>query len=508
MSFYLMLSSSGSRNPNDHGGDFKVTLDHVLDMKTEAWEVALVEMSYSGQAFSNLSPENSEVFVRASGKPEFQNDYIITWDQALDLYVEVKQTSARAGHPGPSNKYAYLEFPRQHYSWTSFKETFEKMYKEKIDSEIYIKDNEFYFRAKNEDFNTWFEIQLSPNLKKLFGIPAEKEWHKWISHDHNNRWVMYTIPIVKPQVAPDSSKAIYTPYAKDDSWNIFEDGILYLKFEKDQYWTVNMLQKAFEAIVKESKSINLKSITIDPSQVVIEAKNNAKPSTIIFSQSLADVFSMSTTNFVLISGRKTIIPITPVSCEEKDMNWRTYSASTRLRYDFYPNVSSLITDLNSVLELAQIDISKDRKSSTIIYTFFSVNEGNIIKFKGKEGFEVLLDSDVQKMMFLPTSLTRTVQGTASTILMPGKRHLLYVHCDCLDYHYINNNVSDLLKIIQNNAEVDEKVFLNFSDPHYYAVSRRPTDNINMFITDGLFNNILPFNREVFYTLHFRKCRSL
>ena len=383
------------------------------------------------------------------------------------------------------------------------------MYKEKIDSQIYIKDNEFYTRAKIEDLNTWFEIKLSSNLKKLFGIPdGEKEWTKWISHDHSNRWVMYTIPIVKPQVVPDSSKVIYTPYAKDDSWNIFEDGILYLKFEKDQYWTVNMLQKAFEAIVKESKSINLKSITIDPSQIVIEAKNNAKPSTIIFSQSLADVFSMSTTNFVLISGRKTIIPITPVSCEEKDMNWRTYSASTRLRYDFYPNVSSLITDLNSVLELAQTDISKDRKSSTIIHTFFSVNEGNIVKFKGKEGFEVLLDSDVQKMMFLPTSLTRTVQATASTILMPGKRHLLYVHCDCLDYHYINNNVSDLLKIIHNNAEVDEKVFLNFSDPHYYAVSRRPTDNINMFITDGLFNNILPFNREVFYTLHFRKCRSL
>ncbi len=84
-----MLSSSGSHNPNDHGGDFKVTLYHVLDMKTEAWEVALVEMSYNGQTFPNLSSENSEVSIRAYGKPEFENDYIIPWDQAIDLYVEV-----------------------------------------------------------------------------------------------------------------------------------------------------------------------------------------------------------------------------------------------------------------------------------------------------------------------------------------------------------------------------------------------------------------------------------
>jgi len=57
MSFYLMLSSDGSRDtyPNNQGGDFKVQLDHVLDMRSEPWEAALVEMTYTGQHFPKLS---------------------------------------------------------------------------------------------------------------------------------------------------------------------------------------------------------------------------------------------------------------------------------------------------------------------------------------------------------------------------------------------------------------------------------------------------------------------
>ena len=53
MSFYLTLSSDGCRDafPNNHGGDFMVRLEHALDMRGDAWEVALVDMMYTGQAF-------------------------------------------------------------------------------------------------------------------------------------------------------------------------------------------------------------------------------------------------------------------------------------------------------------------------------------------------------------------------------------------------------------------------------------------------------------------------
>src|SRR3977135_4506793 len=75
MSFYLTLSSEGSKEtfPTNQGGDFKVQLDRTLDMRGQCWEVALVEMIYTGQAF--LSIEDSQVTLKASGEPQFENDY-------------------------------------------------------------------------------------------------------------------------------------------------------------------------------------------------------------------------------------------------------------------------------------------------------------------------------------------------------------------------------------------------------------------------------------------------
>jgi len=101
----------------------------------------------------------------------------------------------------------------------------------------------------------------------------------------------------------------------------------------------------------------------------------------------------------------------------------------------------------------------------------------------------------------------SIVATSPTIMKPYTRKHFYVHCDCLDYHYINNNVSDLLKIVTNNAKIDEKVLQSFLDVQYYPVARRNVSHINMYITDSLFDNILKFDKEVLYTLHFRKCLS-
>src|ERR1700722_1842712 len=75
MSFYLMLSSDGCRDifPTNQGGDFKVQLDRTLDMRSHDWEVALVEMIYTGQSFPNISTEDAKITLKARGKPEYEN---------------------------------------------------------------------------------------------------------------------------------------------------------------------------------------------------------------------------------------------------------------------------------------------------------------------------------------------------------------------------------------------------------------------------------------------------
>jgi len=129
-----------------------------------------------------------------------------------------------------------------------------------------------------------------------------------------------------------------------------------------------------------------------------------------------------------------------------------------------------------------------------------------LRFVGKRGYYVKLDSEILKMMHLPNRrLIDSVTGTTAVVLKTAKRTHFFIHCDCLDYHYINNNVSDIIKTVANSAQNEERVLLSFQDPHYYAVARRPVSNINMYITDGFFDNILNFHTDIVFTIHFRKC---
>jgi hypothetical protein len=93
MSFYLMLSSDGCKETfmNNHGGDFTVQLDKTLDMRGESWEVALVDMIYTGQAFPNLPVEDVEITLKVEGKPQYENQYFITYDQTMDLRLTLKK---------------------------------------------------------------------------------------------------------------------------------------------------------------------------------------------------------------------------------------------------------------------------------------------------------------------------------------------------------------------------------------------------------------------------------
>ena len=152
----------------------------------------------------------------------------------------------------------------------------------------------------------------------------------------------------------------------------------------------------------------------------------------------------------------------------------------------------------------------ERKSTDPYHAFFSLNkDGNgLVKFEQLPGFEMQLDVEMVKFLNLPLDaswLIQTVIGSKAVVMKPLKLGHLYIHCDCLHYHYINNNVSDFIKAVTNNATVGEKVIMTFDSPHYYAVARRFMQNINMFVTDNLFDGILRFDREVVYMLHFRRC---
>ena len=150
MSFYLTLSSHDNNSIKSfNGGDFTVQLYNIIDLKTDEWEVALVEMSYSGQNFHNLPTDSSIITVRAPHKAvPFENDYLITYDQAMDLWIKI----------GEGSDEVMIKIPRQHYNWRTFKETIFLQYKHTfgflmITDEIFsisgVKEGEFTLTFSN-----------------------------------------------------------------------------------------------------------------------------------------------------------------------------------------------------------------------------------------------------------------------------------------------------------------------------------------------------------------------
>jgi hypothetical protein len=503
MSFHLMLSSEGGSQtyPSNHGGDFQVQLRQVMDIRKENWEVALVEMAYTGQKFPNLSSDNRSVSIRVSGKPEFENDYILTWDQVGDLHVRVS-VRQHGGGPGPSES-AIITFPQRHYSWQTFMETFQRLYKEKLaTSQLIISDNKFYFQQSNNNLSSIFTIDFSHSFKTLFGIGELKR-----VHDHENRWVSLDVAFVKPKIQEDNSLLIHTPYAEFEKLSFAFAGTAFFEVSDAQYWTLDMLKRAFASIstVNAGKG-PLKSLAMDNNQIIVGANDLGDSKGLVqLSEGLARALSITNfTHEVSSKGTLTLV-ITPVQCTERNIVWPMYSATKSIPKEFYFDAKSFIGDLNETLAMCQNEVAMKRNSSTVVHTFFSVGADNVSKFTPKTGFEVKLDADMLKMMLLPDGvLAQTTVATGPTTLKSEKRHHFYVHCDCLDYYYVNNQVSNIIKTVTNHAEVGEKVVLNFDNPPYFHVANRLVNSVNMYITDGLFEKILNFEREVVYTLHFRK----
>ena len=175
--------------------------------------------------------------------------------------------------------------------------------------------------------------------------------------------------------------------------------------------------------------------------------------------------------------------------------------------NYYPTPALLVAEINKEIGNAMVDIAIERKGTEKLWNFFEYSpDDGVVQFNSKKNFKILLDASILKMFHLPNQwLTDGCIGTEEVVLKTYKRNHLYVHCDCLDYYYINNNVSDILKVVKNTSEPDEKTIITIQNPQYYAISRRFLSNINMYITDGLFENVLQFDKEVVFTLHFRKC---
>ena len=117
MSFYLTLSSElGTGQP----GDFQSELHNDFDFR-DGWEVALADMTYTGQGFKNVPTENANITVTSRHKNFYDDDYCITWDQAREWSIALNHYRVKVDFNGTTTKdrfeIEYVRLPQQHCSW-------------------------------------------------------------------------------------------------------------------------------------------------------------------------------------------------------------------------------------------------------------------------------------------------------------------------------------------------------------------------------------------------------
>ena len=238
---------------NNHGGDFTVQLDKTLDMRGESWEVALVDMIYTGQAFPNLPVEDVEITLKVEGKPQYENQYFITYDQTMDLRLTFKKNSQSGSHTVD----VYL--PRQHYSWASFITTLKQLCSEKL-IDVELTEQEFRFADSLQDKDTEITISMSKDVCSLFGI--RKKYDEVFDQPNQRRYFSFIVTNI-PKPVEDTSQLFYGPYAVRNNCDIAVHDEVIFKLTP-QYWTINMFKRAIIALGKSlPKDSRLSSMTIE-----------------------------------------------------------------------------------------------------------------------------------------------------------------------------------------------------------------------------------------------------
>src|SRR5277367_1327574 len=82
----------------------------------------------------------------------------------------------------------------------------------------------------------------------------------------------------------------------------------------------------------------------------------------------------------------------------------------------------------------------------------------------------------------------------------------FVNIDLIDSHFVNNEHSQLLRVIDNNVMNNHKSMQSFRKLQYYSLSKQVISNIHITVCDRN-GEILPFTSETTFLLHFRPCRD-
>lgn len=530
-SFYLTLSSE--YGVGEQPGDFTCELSDVLDF-SDGWEMALVELTYTGQEFDTIPTEHGLISITSKDKLKYNGDYVVWWNETFDLHIRIEHVMNMTSKVF---KKELIRLPQQHYSWPFFKHALAegfKMYSELVTCSFVENDTLLRIKVPYNNRVRYINITLSEEMKRL--LSAEQSGDFWSTYS-DPEVTIYDIKIKKPKPIRDGTRTVIVPSCESSDIGIGYENYRLVTLPK-QFWTIEMLRLVFQYYSWKylaGTDINKFQLYYFGSELppesfymITETKRwrdmvtrGKKPGIPWFTPAF---------NMTLLDKKEDLKMNIPYATDGDwqwvvkgtyryslcdriiDTRYKAFTLKKQLNNTHYPDVSSLVSHLNNIC----IDIFNEIASTLNIATPNDDDDGkgpftcknNIVSFTQYDHFDIKCSPFLAKLLHLTLSsegVLITQQGAQAVELGIYKRSHLYVHCDCVRSHYVNNRTSNLIRTVPNVANVGQKQTVTYPDTHYYPLLRTHIAYINMYITDDILKGILRFANKIVYTLHFRKC---
>ena len=526
MSFYVTLSSNSNRDvyPHNHGGNFTIELGNTINLNSGNWEVALVEFWYVGQRFANVPQDETRVDVRGATERQFANDYIVTADQTPALFIQVegilKSSKGTYGRGGESKSYGSIQFEEHHYNQHAFEKQVAiacTAWRHKhfdIPGEIVsleYKDNVFTIKITVQ-LHKRLKFTFSPALVSLLSLSQSDE-HFGPYSTESSYYDDRMLYIVKPAIIQDKSELLLSPSHTPNFLRTNKELVFNLPSD---FWTYNTLSRFIHGKVREYNASvpATKQFTLEIGSGYIKYDlGNVK--SLEWSSSLAQVFG----NQIITSSQRDTTSTT-LQASNNSTTFLTETSFLQLLY--YKNMDELVTDLNQIIKTNSDEIAIKRNinpdlQSIPSFMVLHYDDYSTVSFVHSSDLQVHLTPGLLNILGFPIAgagaartvdggwLTETQHGTLKNSLRVTQYPYFFVYADCILGHMFDSGESNLIKVIDNDAAINEHKHISFPTPQYFPTTRSYINSININIKSDANDEAenLIFNTETRVTLHFK-----
>jgi hypothetical protein len=382
-------------------------------------------------------------------------------------------------------------------------------YEDYADKRILLKvfnDNYLHIvkNAELEPVDATLYVSISGSLKKCLQITKYYEYYGRQTFSHlsgdvpkTNLYDKVYFEMKKPYPPKDVSPMLFY-------WDTPGGLIIHTK-EKliiaipHLLWTFDTLSESMSYLNNHKTEFDIQ-LHKDPYR--LEITTTLENQRILLSESVAKSFGLTTMEYDLSVNEKLILNITPLHGMGPLIK---YESSAYLWRNIYKDIRHLIQDLNDIFVRLVDDIVLQQQIFTSINSpKLTIDDKNLISFQIAYDYKLILEPTMLQILHLQDTETDQ-KGTVPVYLSLPTCEYFYVNTDLVT-HFVNNEYSELLRVINNNAMNDQKSMQSFKKLQYYGLSKELIHDIRIYVTDRN-GEVLPFSTETTFLLHFRPCRE-